>query len=328
MSVIDEVQRRFKVKTISLSGGEALQYSQFDRIYSFLRDRGFQIKLYSSGIVTDSTGRHVSLSDDTLDRIYINKNNPTVILNVQGATHNLVESINGVEGSFVILENTIRNLRENGFRYCAHTVPFRSNFRNLCEIYEFCRGWGFQEMSLLRFVPQGRGSANLYNSPQEFREIMDQISAIIRRSRDDHRRETRIRLGCPINFLFLLNDDRLPANDYPTHCRGGMDAPVILPTGDVMMCPAWKNLKQFSAGNIYQSDFEDIWNSELFEIFREFVRTGYRGLNSPCGQCEHLESCRGKCVAQRLLRGHESGENALNELLLSAPDPQCFRQVQ
>jgi len=323
ISIIDEVKRKYGITTVSLSGGEALQYSEFDKIYSFLREKGLGIKLYTSGVVLDVNGRHGHLSRQILEKIYIDNGNPSVVLNIQGHTPELIEHINGVVGSYSIIEETIRNLQEFGFRYCAHVVPFKYNFRYLFDIYEYCKKRKFHEISFLRFVPQGRGNKeDMYNSPLEFKEIMDQISMMIRKNKDED--GMSIRLGCPINFLFLLKEKDVSYDDYPTHCRGGLDAPLILPTGDVIMCPAWKDLKQFVAGNIYRQDFEEIWDSEILDTFRRFVQTEYHSLHSPCRQCEYLDLCRGKCVAQRLLRNSESSEKDLNKLLLSAPDPQCF----
>jgi radical SAM protein with 4Fe4S-binding SPASM domain len=325
ISIIDEAKRKFHITTVSLSGGEALHYTRFDEIYSHLRNQGFEIKLYTSGVVLDGNGRRGPVSRQTLEKIYINDRNPSIVLNIQGHTPELIERINGVVGSYPIIDETIRNLQSSGIRYCAHVVPFKYNYMHLYDIYEYCRNRKFSEMRYLRFVPQGRGNQNgMYNSPLEFKEIMNQISKIIKKGRDD--KGMSVRLGCPINFLFLLKEEGVCTDD-PTRCRGGMDAPLILPSGDVSMCPAWKDLKQFVAGNIYRQDFEEIWGSDIFKTFRRFIQTDYSSLNPPCRQCEYLALCRGKCVAQRLLANTASGEKELYKLLFSAPDPQCFANL-
>ena len=140
--------------------------------------------------------------------------------------------------------------------------------------------------------------------------------------------EIDVRVGHPINFLFLTGYEKLYDKEETHYCRGGLDAPLILPSGDVSMCPAWKNLEEFSAGNIYTATLEDIWNSHNFHVFRDFINRWYKTIKEPCRSCKYLENCRGKCVAQRLLARRLRGDNSkLKELLLAAPDPQCFRSV-
>jgi radical SAM protein with 4Fe4S-binding SPASM domain len=62
-----------------------------------------------------------------------------------------------------------------------------------------------------------------------------------------------------------------------------------------------------SAGNIFDEPFETIWNSELFESFRDYKK--YEGY---CGKCRYNGICGG-CRARALI---ESG-NHLEQ------DPYC-----
>ena len=183
---------------------------------------------------------------------------------------------------------------------------------------------GFDEVRFLRFVPQGRGAdINLFNNTDEFSEISISIRNILKMAPCSPK--TKISLGHPINFLFLTGDEKLYPEEYH-YCRGGKDAPLILPDGTVSMCPAWKNLTKFSAGNIYETDFENIWDSGHFQVFRKFISEGYLKIHGACGICQHLQCCRGKCVAQRLLVAQNILPDAsLEELLVVSPDPQCFK---
>ena len=126
-----------------------------------------------------------------------------------------------------------------------------------------------------------------------------------------------------------MGQNHLYQKDKTHYCRGGFDAPLIQPNGDVVMCPAWKNLSKFRAGNIYEQSLIEIWNSHNFELFRDFINKEYkRSLKDPCKSCKYLEECRGKCVAQRLLaQGDISKIDSLAELISHAPDPQCFKNI-
>ena len=137
-------------------------------------------------------------------------------------------------------------------------------------------------------------------TPAEFFQVQRSLVKLLERA-ENQQNKINVRIGHPINFLFLLGKKDLYPREKCHCCRGGIDAPLILPDGNVAMCPAWKELTHFSPGNIYDKNFWLIWNSKEFKKFRDFVKTGYKELNNPCKTCEFIDECKGKCVAQRLL---------------------------
>ncbi len=266
LQIITEVKNKYKAHTISLSGGETFLYPNFQELYDFLTDNDFQIIIYTSGIVSDQEGLITSLSQGTLSRLRLGENNPKIILNIQGHSKSLTEKINGLPGSYELIGKTIENTLSSSLFLGANIVPFSANYENLEDIYDYCYHKHFDEINFLRFVPQGRGTERgLYNTKKEFAKISESIKSLL-----VNKKESRmdIRIGHPINFLFLVNGKYLYTKEKTHYCRGGLDAPLILPNGDVSMCPAWKNLSEFSAGNIYKQDFQEIWESHYFSIFR------------------------------------------------------------
>ena len=326
--IIIEAKDKFGVNAISLSGGETFLYPYFLELYDFLADKEFRILIYTSGITLDHDGIRVPLSTDFLKKLHLQKDNPKLFLNIQGHNKVLVERINRVPGSHELIEESIDNILSVGLYVGAHIVPFKVNYEFISEIFEYCCGKRFNEICFLRFVPQGRGKDRyLYNTRKEFARINESIKRILIKMQSE-KMEIDVRVGHPINFLFLTGYEKLYDKEETHYCRGGLDAPLILPSGDVSMCPAWKNLEEFSAGNIHTATLEDIWNSHNFHVFRDFINQEYKTIKEPCRSCKYLENCRGKCVAQRLLARRLKGDNSkLEELLLAAPDPQCFRSV-
>jgi radical SAM protein with 4Fe4S-binding SPASM domain len=254
---------------------------------------------------------------------------PRTILNINGYNKNTIESINRLPGSFEIIEKSIEHISSEEMYLGANIVPFRYNHLHLRDIVDYCRGRNFDEINFLRFVPQGRGSSHdLFNSRAEFAKIIDSISNILK-DNEYQNKKIRIRLGHPINFLFLKGTERLYDQEKTYYCRAGLDAPLILPNGDVIVCPAWKNLREFCLGNIYEQDFEEIWNSPNLVRLRNFIVNDYSNMKEPCRSCEYLENCRGKCIAQRLLaQGSRVKDSSLERLLLFSPDPQCFKHIR
>lgn len=324
--VIESVKKIHRIKAISLSGGEPFLYPHFLDVFNLLRSMKFKILIYSSGIVLDSNRQISPISSNILRQLKITPRNPEIHLNLQGYDKDTIEKINGVSNSFEILQQTIENIKKEQIYLGANVVPFKKNYQNLMKIYDFCVENNFDQINFLRFVPQGRGKNVEYNlTPAEFYEVQKSLVRIIERSNEENNKLT-VRIGHPINFLFLLGKKDLYPQEKSHCCRGGIDAPLILPDGTVAMCPAWKELRHFSPGNINNSHFSFIWNSREFQLFREFVKSGYKQLNSPCNTCEYLTECKGKCVAQRLLSStNDTNETTFKELFCYAPDPLCFK---
>lgn len=326
LKIIKEA-KSFKVDTISLSGGEFFLYPDFLKLFNCLKENGIKIVVYTSGITLDDNGENSPISREILKKLKIGRRNPKIIVNIQGYNKNTIEKINGVPGSFKIIKESIKNIKHEKIFLGANVVPFKENFKNMHKIYDFCVENNFNQINFLRFVPQGRGQTSALNlTLTEFKEMQDELIKLLKTNKK-RKEKIDIRMGHPINFLFLLNQKDLYKKEKVHYCRGGIDAPLILPNGDVAMCPAWKNLRQFNAGNIYEQSFQEIWNSKNFHLFRDFIKSSYkRLLAKPCKSCRFLYECRGKCVAQRLLAQGDDIKS-LSESIVFAPDPQCFKDL-
>jgi len=324
---IKNVKKEFNINTVSLSGGETFLYPKFDELFKFLISQDVNLLIYTSGIIIDEKEKRTSLSEKIIEHLTEYKQKISLLINIQGHKKSLIEKINGIPDSYEIIEESIKKLSENDIQIEANIVPFSYNYKFLEKIVNFCIDFGFKKIHFLRFVPQGRGDNPFLSLNKfQFKEVNQKLASILKKN--TLIKKIDIRIGHPINFLFLLNKQNFYNVDEHHYCRGGLDAPLILPDGKVSMCPAWKNLKKFYVGSIYNQKFKDIWYSENFKLFRIFISEKYKNLKEPCNNCKYINECRGKCVAQRILSQKEKiNKLDLKDLIYSAPDPKCFKNI-
>jgi len=188
-----------------------------------------------------------------------------------------------------------------------HLVAMKRNFRDLPGVVEMAASMGVQKISVLRFVPQGRG-ANVSNREElvgeELKELADTIVALRERYPT-----VAIRAGSPFNILAIGH----------TPCNAAQDVLIINHRGDVFPCDAFKNLHYFDAtfGNVLSKNLRNVWEHSLFLNRVRAVLKEQKG--ETCRACELGEACQSGCLAQKVIR---TGWEAAQE-----PDPDCVIQL-
>lgn len=301
-------------KTISISGGEPFLYDSLFEMLTFCQHLKLKVLLYTSGVIFDKNNHRVFIDQTIWLKIKSSIDDITVIFDLQSNEKKIVEELNSVKDSFELIINSIDSAIKCGIRCECHIVPMKINNKNLFQFVSFCKNIGLSQVSFLRFVSQGRGADNesqLSLSSEEFLQLQYTLN---------HLKENFfnfIRIGHPIDFLFAINTE-----SEITHCRGGFDAPLVLPNGNVHVCPAWKCFDNYVAGNIYKDKLVDIWNgSEYFVRFREIVNNPEM-LCGICYKCNYLDKCKGGCTAQRIL-ALKKLNLPFPESMYASPDPEC-----
>ncbi len=304
---------------LSISGGEPLIYHKIKEVLEFANKLNFNILLYTSGAIFTEKDKQISISVDYWNTIRsITKNQIKIIFGLQSSRSDIVDYLMDFNGAFNIIIQSIENAIESGLICEVHVSPMKSNYQDLPFLADFAEKLGVKKLSLLRFVPQGRGAKNvdaLLLNPSEFIELQ-RIMLNLKREFKEGKRKIKFRFGHPIDFLFLFDED------YEiTPCRGGTDAPLVLPNGDVHMCPAWKDMKHLKAGNIREQSFTEIWkSSKFFKEFRELIENPNK-IQGKCNNCIFLAKCKGGCTAQRILIN--GIDKKYPECMYQSPDPLC-----
>lgn len=329
IEMIDKCKTHCGTECVSLSGGEPFQHPHFWDILKHIKNIGLKSIVYSCGIekLEDTEGNY-RYTQFTLERIFkLRELCDKLIISLHGSPdkHNKIMDIG--DNAFTCAVNTIESVRHQRIDVEIHFVPTKINYKDIKFVFGLCFGLEVSKMSILRYVPQGRGLENendgkrLNLTKEEFMELnkdMKDIKDLVKNNKSNFYK-TQFRAGIPADFTFLI--EYLEGNEKTEKfcaCTGGKTKILVKADGLIQVCPAWKELDHLSAGNIYKEDIVDIWeHGYTYEEFRKFKK---EDLTEPCKSCRFLESCLGGCTAQRILN-HEPYN--LDGMYI-APDPLCF----
>ena len=312
---------------ISWSGGDPILRSDYPFLVDIANKLGLKQILYTTGMKYNGKD-HYPLSD--IELAFLKSLSVKMIFDLQGSKSSIHNKIFRRE-VFDDMINVIENSIKKGIDVETHFVPQKKNWKDLENYLYFCQELGIKRVSLLRCVPQGRSKEyfdEVMLNQKEFKELQFKIYELIRRND----LKIDIRLGHPIDFQFLcayeysdLDKENGMVGDIKIKpCRGGVDAPLIKPNGDVDVCPAWKDLEHFKAGNIREKSLSSIWEkSDIYKSFRWFIhKDGWKYVENDCKYCEFLPFCRTKCIAQRLIISKTL--NIKDALIYAPKDPMCW----
>ncbi|MHB8109200.1 MAG: radical SAM protein [Syntrophorhabdaceae bacterium] len=263
-----------------LSGGEPLLYPELDSFLECLAQYNMEIKIYTTGIVDKNPLRAISKAE--LQNL-LNSGIFGFAFSLYSSNPTKHDTITTIPGSFEASLEAIKIALALGIEVEIHFVALHQNISDFPSLIRFARKLGIKQVSLLRFVPQGRGKIrNNSISP-----TVDELYKLRTMIKNESKSGIKIRIGSPFNILLL-------GNSKP--CTTGMDRMIVSAQGKVYPCDALKHFSDFSKFTIFNSSLSEIIEKgPLFDI----VRTVY--LPEECRKCNVFSLCKGGCLAQRLL---------------------------
>jgi len=297
-----------KVKSIVLSGGEPLLWPWIEDAVRTCRVLGLQSSIYSTGInITDDGAKEiVTLANHGLNRIIFSLHSPFKFQH---------EVITRKPGSYEKTIEAMKELGKNGIEREIHFVPLKINYKHLPRLIELAKDLGIQRVSILRFVPQGRGA--ILKKSHEI--LMHKETLELRKSILVCRKQSdvNIRLGSPYNILFLNEE---------VECIAARKTLYIGSNGNIYPCDAFKNTEPEEIGlhdpyhNILGHSLKTCWEqSEYLNTVRRYLTTPFE---DPCSNCSYLDKCKSGCLAQKVIE-RESIENGN---IIKRADPLCLRR--
>ncbi len=284
------------VGKVSFSGGEPLLWGPLEDAVERAVTLGLDVAVYSSGTAPNIETKIRNLGKAGVGRL---------IFSMHGASADCHEVVTRVHDSFESLVTAIQCAGDEGISVEVHFVPLAINYHDLAAVVELAQKLGATHTSVLRFVPHGRGKADIQNR-------LKRVQNAELRKTIFHLRAAgyAVRTGSPYNFMCF--------SDTPT-CGAGRDRLVVRPDLAIVPCYAFRSVKAQDIVGTDEFSRLDKWSLGecwIFSPYLKLLRTMKSDVKTwPCSDCEILTKCGEGCPAQKyLIFGKLSG----------VPDPDCL----
>ena len=284
------------VETIVFTGGEPLMYARLSELVELTSKLGMKSTIYTFAYRTD----------ETLDK-YRNLIN----LGLNKIVYSLADSLSDkTDISTYDIEYFFDRIFESnnarlGFHYTISTDSY-PKFKDVITstINAFKSKKYFDKISLLRFVPHGKGTTCMDLSKEQLLDIKNFYLNFVDKN--------RIRLGSPWNILGIENSPCIIADEIMIIGFDGIAYP----------CDSIKYFTKLGiSGNINDNSLMDMYNSEYFSNIRNF------NINNSCSSCEQYSICKSGCIGQKIIANYTDNKDKVLALkrCINSRDPKCLK---
>lgn len=247
------------IEEISFSGGEPMLHPNIYDMIEFCSKLGIKTTLYTSGIVTRT--EHSQSDNQYIQRILNQLGNfrdisidefkrlescglSKVVFDLQASEVDAYNELMGTRNNMPLLLKTILHASYCSFDKSIHFIPNKINASQIKDVLELTELAGISELRVLKFVPQGRGKQNR----KDLQLSNDELLAFVKYAEQLTSDTTTIKIGIPL----------LSENQHI--CTAGYDKVVIRYDGQILPCPAFKDIdlkaleqKGFKSVNIFKN---------------------------------------------------------------------------
>jgi radical SAM protein with 4Fe4S-binding SPASM domain len=259
------------------SGGEIFARKDFLEIYTYAKQKGFLITLFTNGILINER-----IAD------YLLEYPPFAIeITLYGRTKATYETLTGIPGSHERCLRGIRLLRERGLPLKLKTVPTTINRHEVFAMKRFAE----EELGVeFKFDAQINPRIDCSQSPLGVRLSPEEVVAL-----DMHSPKAAAEYR-QLAMRDLNSGSTLSDIDTVYFCGGGMNSFAIDPYGRMSVCV----ISQQETYDTRQGSVREGWENFLLK-----VRTQKRTRPTKCTQCR-IQSLCGMCPANgELENGHK-----------------------
>lgn len=284
------------VENIVFSGGEPLMYKRLSELVKLTSSLNMKSTIYSFAYRNDKTlKQYRTLIENGLNKIIYSLAD-TLSDEEELSTYEKEEFFDKVfDGSNATL----------GFHYAIS----KDSIKRLNEVIDntiktFENKKYFDKISLLRFVPHGKGTNDMDLSKEKL--------ILIKNLYLNSNNQSRIRLGSPWNILGIENSPCIIADEIMIIGFDGIAYP----------CDSIKYFTELGiSGNIKENSLSEMYNSEYFTNIRNL------NINNSCSSCNQYSICKSGCIGQKIIANYKEDEDKIKVLrkCINSKDPKCMR---
>jgi len=247
LRLVNEAGQLGAVK-VSLGGGEPTASESFLPVVRRVLESGMLLEVFTCGLAANTQG--ITSLPPAIIESCTGLRGVKFIFSFHGATAQTHDYITRTPGSYECLLTSLKNCMQAEIECEMNFVPLKVNVHEFARLISIAMDMQIPRISILRFVPQGRGALNrteLDLHPEEENLFVSEVLRIRKQSSVD------IRTGSPFNGI-------IPGNQVP--CRAGFGKLVVQADGNVLPCEVFKHHKRCRWGlSVYDMTLTQILES-------------------------------------------------------------------
>ena len=257
LRLVDEAARLGAAK-VSLGGGEPPASDSFFPVVRRVLESGMLLEVFTCGLAT--TNHCIVSIPSAIIENCAGLKDIKFIFSFHGASRNVHDYITKTPGSFDLSLNSLQECLGSGIDCEINFVPMRVNVNEFEKLVELAEGLRINRISVLRFVPQGRGLQNR----QELELSRDEedlfVESLLRLQTERH---IDIRTGSPFNGI-------VPSNGVL--CRAGTGKLVVQANGNVLPCEVFKHHERCKWNlSVYKQTLTEILSTPQITVLRNIL---------------------------------------------------------
>ena len=246
---------------VSLGGGEPTASESCLPIINKVLETGMLVEVFTCGLASTTQG--ITSLPPAIIESCAGIKGIKFIFSFHGASAQTHDHITQIPGSYECLLTSLQNCLEAEIECEMNFVPLRVNVNDFGQLINLATDLQIPRISILRFVPQGRGALNradLGLHPEEENLFVSEVVRLRKAARIE------IRTGSPFNGI-------VPGNQVP--CRAGFGKLVVQADGNVLPCEVFKHHKRCSWGlSVYDMTLTQILeSSQLLDLHKRLQYT-------------------------------------------------------